>query len=112
MTQNQPAPDKAQIVKTQQLIGRMIKSGIVLNLVLGFAYLIMLNGLATQGFDMESLKAERLVLQRQVEVSDIALAIPASIYALESDERIQSMPNVTRKGFLELRNAEVALADF
>ena len=72
----------------------------------------MLNGLATQGFDLETLKSDRLALQRQLEVADIALAIPASIYALESNEQIQAMPEVTRKGFLELRNAEVAMADF
>lgn len=96
------------MMNAQRLITRLIKSGIVVNLVLGFTYLIMLNGLATQGFDMEALKADRIVLQKQVETLDIALAIPSSIYALESNEVIQEMPLVAQKNFLEIRNAEVA----
>jgi len=87
----------------------IIRSGIILNLVLGFSYLIMLNGLATQGFDLETLKAERIEKQRALEVVDIALAIPASIYALESNEAIQEMPQVSHKDFLQIRNSEVAL---
>jgi len=96
-------------VATQRLITRIIRSGIVINLVFGFAYLIMLNGLATQGFDLETLKAERIALQKQVELVDISLAIPSSIYALESNEMIQEMPQVASKSFLQIRNAEVAV---
>lgn len=96
------------MISAQRLISRLIKSGIVINLALGFAYLIMLNGLATQGFDMEALKADRMELLQQVEELDIALAIPSSIYALESNEMIQEMPLVAQKSFLEIRNSEVA----
>lgn len=90
-------------------IHNAIRSGIILNLVFGFAYLILLNGLATQGFDLETLKAERIEKQRVLEVVDIGLAIPASIYALESNEVIQEMPEVTHKNFLQIRNSEVAV---
>ena len=103
------SPEALQQISTQRLINRIIKSGIVINLVFGFAYLIMLNGLATQGFDLETLKAERIKLQKSVESVDIALAIPSSIYALESNEVIQEMPLVARKSFLQIRDAEVAM---
>lgn len=101
-TESKPGIDKLKYVH------HVIRSGIVLNLIFGFAYLILLNGLATQGFDLETLKAERIERQRALEVIDIALAIPASIYALESNEVIQEMPLVTHKNFLEIRNSEVA----
>ena len=109
MTQNTPTPDNTQMQNARRFIRRLIASGMVVNFVLGFAYLIMLNGLATQGFDLETLKAERIELQKQVELVDIALAIPSSIYALESNEAIQEMPLVAQKSFLEIRNAEVAM---
>ena len=91
-----------------KVLQQLIRSGIIANLALGFGYLILLNGLSTQGFDLETLKAERIAKQRQLEVIDISLAIPASIYALESNEVIQEMPVVTYKNFLEVRNSEVA----
>ena len=101
-TENQAGIDKIKCVHN------IIKSCVLCNLFLGFGYLILLNGFATQGFDLETLKAERIERQRSLEVIDIALAIPASIYALESNEQIQEMPLVTHKSFLEIRNSEVA----
>ena len=71
-----------------------------LTVVLSITYLIMLNGLATQGFDMESLKADQLTLHKEIESLDIRLAIPSSLYALESNELIQSLPLAEQKDFL------------
>lgn len=89
----------------------ILRSGIMLNVALGFVYLLMLNGLATLGFDLESLKAEKLEIQKQHELMDIALAIPTSLYALESDESIQSMASVENKGYLRVFSGEVAVVD-
>jgi len=108
MTQENAIPD---IAKMQRLIARTIKASVVINLIFGFGYLIMLNGLATQGFDLETLKAERISLQKELDVTDISLAIPSSIYALESNELIQEMPLVLRKQFLEIYGGEVALLE-
>ncbi len=74
----------------------------VFTVVLSMVYLIMLNGLATQGFDMESLKADQLTLYKELEAVDIGLAIPSSLYALESNELIQSLPLAEDKQFLEI----------
>lgn len=81
----------------------------IVNLVLGIVYLMMLNALATQGFDMESLKAEQLSHQKAVEEMDIMLAIPSSIYALESDENVQSMKEITKKDFVNFRTEKVVM---
>lgn len=77
-----------------------------LTIVLAFVYLVMLNGLATQGFDMETLKADQLTLHKEIEAIDISLAIPSSLYALESNELIQSLPSADKKEFLAVRDAE------
>jgi len=80
-----------------------LKLGVViLTIVLSVVYLVMLNGLATQGFDMESLKAKQLTLHKEIEAIDISLAIPSSLYALESNELIQNLPLAENKQFLEI----------
>lgn len=79
---------------------------VVLTGVFAIVYLIMLNGLATQGFDMETLKAQQLSLHQEIEEIDISLAIPSSLYALESNELIQSLPNAEEKGFVEVFDSE------
>ncbi len=81
----------------------------ILNIVLGVVYLMMLNALATQGFDMESLKAEQLSYQKEVEDMDILLAIPSSIYALESDEFVQEMVSINTKNFISVEAENVAV---
>ncbi len=91
---------------------RIIGVGILFNVVLGFIYLLMLNSLATRGFDLETLKSEKMVIQKEIEEMDIALAIPTSLYALESDEQIQNMADIGYKTFLEvLDNGQVAMLD-
>lgn len=78
----------------------------VVTLGLAILYLVMLNGLATQGFDMETLKAQQLSLHKEIEAIDISLAIPSSLYALESNELIQSMPEADSKDFVEVYSSE------
>lgn len=78
----------------------------VLTIVLALVYLVMLNGLATQGFDMETLKADQLALHKEIETIDISLAIPSSLYALESNELIQNLPAADKKAFLEVLDSE------
>lgn len=81
----------------------------VFTLFLSVTYLVMLNGLATQGFDMETYKAEQLKLYQELEVVDITLAIPSSLYALESNELIQNLPLAEEKQFLEIKSDNFAL---
>ncbi len=76
--------------------------GFAVNLVLGFVYLMMLNSLSTRGFDLEKLKNEKVIIQKEMETIDIAIAIPTSIYALESDERVQNMPKIGYRTFVEV----------
>lgn len=83
-----------------------LSAGIAINGCLGFTYLIMLNQISTQGFGLEEIKTERLTLQKQIQDLDIALAIPTSLYALESNERIQRMPIATNKTYVEVREEE------
>jgi hypothetical protein len=83
------------------------KLGIVtLTVILAVVYLVMLNGLATQGFDVQILKADQLALHKEIEAIDISLAIPSSLYALESNELIQNLPTAEKKSFLEVRDTD------
>lgn len=82
----------------------IIRMGMGANLALGFVYLLLLNSLSTSGFDLEELKFEKLTFQKELEVTDIALAIPTSLYALERDETIQIMPDATNKMFLSIED--------
>lgn len=87
---------------TKGLFRKILNGGILLNVILGFTYLLMLNSLATRGFDLETLKTEKLKIQKQIEDIEIALAIPTSLYALESNEQLQEMADVESKTFLEV----------
>ena len=78
----------------------------LLTCVLAIVYLVMLNGLATQGFDMETLKGQQMALHQEIEEIDISLAIPSSLYALESNELIQSLPTTEEKSFVEVYDSE------
>lgn len=78
----------------------------VVSVGLTLVYLVMLNGLATQGFDMEILKARQLSLYQEIEVLDINLAIPSSLYALESNELIQTLPEANVKKFIEVKESD------
>jgi len=111
MTKTTTTPTLKDMQYTQKIIGRAIKGSVLANIAFGFAYLVMLNGVSTQGFDLETLKAEHAQLQKQIETSEISLAIPSSIFALERHEQIQTMPEVSERAFLEIRDSEVAFLD-
>lgn len=109
-TTNNPQTRSLEKANTNGVFRRILTGGILLNIVLGFTYLLMLNSLATRGFDLENLKSEKIAIQKQIEEIDIALAIPTSLYALESNEQVQGMAEVGRKTFLEvLSDGRVAM---
>lgn len=87
----------------------IVRGGILLSLVLGFFHLMLLNSLATQGFALEELKTERISIQQETEGWDIALAIPMSLYALQSSEQVQEMEKVDKRNYLYVREGEVAM---
>ncbi|MCF7917946.1 hypothetical protein K9L27_03025 [Candidatus Gracilibacteria bacterium] len=82
---------------------------IVVAVALGFVYVLFLNSLATQGFALEEMKAERIAIQREIEKWDISLAIPISLYALQSSEQVQQMQDVTEKKYLAVEEGQVAM---
>ena len=104
-------PKEAAVGMDAYLTGNnVIWMVMILNLVFGCAYLLMLNSLSTQAFGLEGFKSEKLTLQKEMESIDIALAIPSSLYALQSNEVIQSLPNISRKNkiFVEIPSSELA----
>ncbi len=87
----------------------VVQSGIILIALLGFWYLILLNSIATRGFDLQGLKSNRIALQQELEQADIGLAIPSSLYALGASEQVQEMAVVDRRYFIDVRNGELAM---
>ena len=86
--------------------------GVLICIVLGFFYLLCLNSLATRGFALEELKADRMAIQQETEAWDIALAIPTSLYALQSSEQIQEMePISSERRYLYVQNGQVAMGE-
>jgi len=84
--------------------------GILAIIALGFLYLLCLNSLATKGFALEEFKSQRMEIQKQIEAWDIALAIPTSLYALESSEQIQEMESVKNdREYLYIERGQVAM---
>ncbi len=112
---NKSSTDTKRSIETKSVkstFNRILGIGVLLNIILGFMYLLMLNSLATRGFDLENLKSEKLIIQKDIEEIDISLAISTSLYALESNEEIQNMPDIRYKTFLEvLDNGQVAMVD-
>ncbi len=88
-----------------------MKIVLVLNVILGCVYLLILNKLATSGFDLENIKTQQVAIQRELELVDIETTIPSSIYALESNEQIQEMPEIGKKIFLSIKVGEMAFVD-
>ncbi len=92
----------------------ILRGGIAVALILGFLYLLSSNKLATKGFALEELKAERMSLQQEVEKWDIEVTIPTSLYALQSSEQVQEMVDagkgrvyvLVKEGQLALRHVE------
>jgi hypothetical protein len=99
----------------QAAVGRrafrfVLQSGIILIALLGFMYLMLLNSIATRGFDLQELKTVRMALQQDLEQSDIRLAIPSSLYALGASEQVQEMETVNRRHFIDARDTALAMA--
>jgi len=84
-----------------------MKSMIVGNITLACIYLLILNAVATRGFDLELIKADQVDAQKRLELIDIETTIPSSIYALESNEQIQEMPDIGKKIFLSVKKHEM-----
>lgn len=94
MTQKSTIPSSQSFALSIDLIlQRVWILGCILLFSMAFWYLMMLNSLATKGFLLEEMKANRLSLQKNLEDLDIELAIPTSLYALESYELVQQMPD-------------------
>ncbi len=89
----------------------VVQSGIVLVAILGFWYLILLNSIATRGFDLQELKSDRMALQQELERADIRLAIPSSLYALGASEQVQEMEEVKHLTFIDVREGELVMAN-
>lgn len=107
-----------QVIEAAQLAaaGRrafrfILQSGIILIALLGFWYLILLNSIATRGFDLQGLKSEGIVLQQELEQADIRLAIPSSLYALGASEQVQEMASVDRRYFIDVGEGELVMAN-
>lgn len=98
-----------QALRTARSFGMIIKLGFVLAAILGFWYLTLLNSIATRGFVLSELKNERQLLQRELELVDIRLTIPTSLYALGSSEQVQEMAVIEDKEFLRVRDDQVAM---
>lgn len=71
-------------------------------IALGFWYLLLLNALATKGFELSELKTERVRIQKELEAWDIALTIPTSLYALGSSEQVQEMVDADKKIYVQV----------
>ncbi len=110
-TQSNPLENGGLSLQGADFLKYGLKCAWGLNVILGIVYLMLLNSLATQGFDLESIKADQLALQKTIEASDISLAIPSSMYALESNEIIQEMPLADYKSFFVVRDHEVAFLE-
>lgn len=89
----------------------IIQAGLVLIVLLGFVYLLLLNSIATRGFDLEGLKSDRIALQQDLEQADIRLAIPSSLYALGASEQVQEMDTINRRQFIDVRESELAMVN-
>jgi hypothetical protein len=89
----------------------VLRVGVLGLVALGFWYLLLLNALATKGFELSELKNDRVRIQKELEKWDIALTIPASLYALGSSEQVQEMVDVDKKIYVEVRGDDsVAMA--
>ena len=89
----------------------VLRIGVLGLIALGFWYLLLLNSLATKGFELSELKTERVRIQKELEEWDIALTIPTSLYALGSSEQVQEMVDVDKKIFVEVgSNGAMAMA--
>lgn len=90
---------QASALSIDFILQRVWVLGLILLFILAFWYLMMLNSLATKGFLLEEMKANRLSLQKNLEDLDIELAIPTSLYALESYDLVQQLADEKNRMF-------------
>lgn len=86
-----------------------MRGGIVVMIVLAFIYLICLNSIATRGFALEKVKEDRLTIIKELEQVEIDLAVPLSLYALQSSSLVQDMDIIEEKEYLHVKNGRLAL---
>lgn len=98
-----------QKLETQKAFSWIIKVGIILSIALGFWYILLVNSLATRGFELEEERQNRTQIMKDVQKWDIALTIPTSLYALQSSERVQEMENIKNHEFVKINNGQLAL---
>jgi magnesium-transporting ATPase (P-type) len=96
------------IASTRNYFDWILRLGILGAIILIFFYVMILNSLATRGFTLEEIKAERITIQKEREKWDIALAIPTSLYALHSSEQVQRMSDIEDKTYIRIQSGEVA----
>jgi competence protein ComGC len=94
--------------RTHRYFVWILKVAFLVLITLGIIYLLLLNSLATQGFVLEDLKAERLAIQKELEAVEIEMAIPSSLYALQSSEQVQEMAEIDEMYFIHINNGEMA----
>jgi uncharacterized membrane protein (DUF106 family) len=87
----------------------VLRLGIVGIIILGTIYILLINSLATRGFELEAIKNERIAIQKELEKADIASTIPTSLYALRSSEIVQEMPEIGKQKFLKVMEGQVAI---
>jgi len=107
---NFSAAEKEKIAEKpvkKNYFAKFIFGGILLILALGFFYLILLNKVATRGFVLEELKIERMQIQKKLEKLDIALAIPTSLYSLQSSEIVQKMVENKNEKFVKIKKNQI-----
>ena len=100
--------DNSHLLKSSQSFDMIISGGVIICAVFGFVYLIALNSISTRGFDLEKIKSDRMQIVREMEQLEIDLAIPLSLYALQSSTQIQSMPEIKEKEYLFVKNGGLA----
>ncbi len=89
----------------------ILHSGVFVGVLLGFLHLMLLNSIATRGFDLQELKTVRMSLQQELEQADIRLAIPSSLYALGASEQVQEMDTIQKRYFLDVQTNNMALIE-
>lgn len=102
------AVDNSALLQSYKSFQMMMRIGIGIVIGLGFMYLIGLNSIATRGFDLEKVKIERMQVIKELEQIEINLAIPLSLYALQSSTQIQDMPTIEEKDYLYVQPGRLA----
>ncbi len=107
-TTESPSSSKKQSTAGQYMLW-FIRCGIICAIILAIIYLSLLNALATQGFALQEIKADRLLIQKELEKWEIAVSNPVSLYALQSSEQVQNMEEVKEKEYIHIQQGQLAM---